>query len=110
MLKALVQLFAESFLRSKKSWVSAQALPAQKLVSISVTNGGTYVAPCDGWVRLGNSSITRAVLYTTVASSTYVQEGALCYAPIRKGETATFFFNPETAQTEAFFIPAVGSN
>lgn len=110
MLKALIQLFAESFLRSKKSWVSAQALPAQKLVSISVTNGGTYVAPCDGWVRLGNPSVTRAFLYTTVASCTSMEGGALCYAPIRKGETATFFFRPETAQTEAFFIPAVGSN
>lgn len=27
MLKALVQLFAESFLKSKKSWVSEQSAP-----------------------------------------------------------------------------------
>lgn len=111
MLKVLVQLFAEKFLQNKSEWVGGQALPATAKVAFSVTNGLEYTAPKDGWVRIGNSSVTRVTLYASVASLSSGADGsALCYVPVRKGETVVCYIAPNTAQTEGFFIPAVGSS
>ncbi len=110
MLKALVQLFAESFLKSKKSWVSAQALPATEKVAFTVTNELQYTAPADGWVRIGSSSVTSTTLYASVASRSSGDSSALCYIPVRKGEVVVCYISPYTGQTDGFFIPAVGSS
>ena len=111
MLKSLIQLFAESFLKSKKSWVGGQSLPSSAKVAFTVTNGLNYTAPKDGWVRIGNSSVTRVTLYASVASLSSGADGsALCYVPVRKGETVVCYLAPNNGQTEGFFIPAVGSN
>ena len=53
MLKALVQLFAESFLKSKKQWVSGQAFPDTR-IDLSPTTRG-YVAPADGYFCIFHS-------------------------------------------------------
>lgn len=111
MLKALVQLFAEKFLQSKSEWVGTQALPSSTKVAFTATNGLEYTAPADGWVRIGNSSVTRVTLYASVASLSSGTDGsALCYVPVRKGEVVVCYISPNTAQTEGFFIAAVGSN
>lgn len=54
MLKSLIQLFAEKFLQSKKSWVGNQSLPSSTKVAFTATNGLEYTAPADGWVRIGS--------------------------------------------------------
>lgn len=53
MLKALVQLFAEKFLQSKKQWVSGQAFPESRIELSSTTRG--YVAPADGYFCIFHS-------------------------------------------------------
>ncbi len=48
MLKALIQLFSESFLKSKSDWVGGQVLPKSR-ISLD-TSIKTYTAPSDGWI------------------------------------------------------------
>ncbi|WP_370852503.1 hypothetical protein [Parasutterella excrementihominis] len=110
MLKSLIQLFAEKFLQSKKSWVGNQSLPSSTKVAFTATNGLEYTAPADGWVRIGSQSVTSATLYASVASLSSGDGSALCYVPVRKGEVVVCYISPYTGQTDGFFIPAVGSS
>ena len=82
MLKALVQLFAEKFLVSKKTWVSNQS---QALVSggteiafISSTDSQDYTAPCDGVVCLDTFGATWARLISITNLRGYLQEFIKC--------------------------------
>ena len=47
MLKALVQLFAEKFLQSKKQWISGQAF-SETIIKLDVSTR-TFIAPSDGY-------------------------------------------------------------
>lgn len=97
MLKSLIQLFAEKFLQSKKSWVGNQSLPSSTKVAFTATNGLEYTAPADGWVRIGSQSVTSATLYASVASLSSGDGSALCYVPVRKGEVAAHTQDKQTA-------------
>jgi hypothetical protein len=66
MLKALVQLFAESFLKSKKKWLSERSVKLaypETVFEIPKTNTWTsFTMPFDGWaVVKGPDHITVAI-------------------------------------------------
>lgn len=66
MLKALVQLFAESFLKSKKKWLSERSVKlAYPETVFEIPNTNTWTAftmPFDGWaVVKGPDNITAAI-------------------------------------------------
>lgn len=66
MLKALVQLFAESFLKGKKKWLSERSVKLaypETVFEIPKTNTWTsFTMPFDGWVVVkGDDNITAAI-------------------------------------------------
>lgn len=120
MLKQLIQLFAEKFLQSKKTWVSNQS---QALVSggtgiayISDTFSQDYTAPCDGVICIDTLNATWAKLESTtnlrgcLLHSSY-QEGIykMLTLPVAKGETITISISQDTSKTRIKFIPTIGS-
>lgn len=113
--KALVQLFAEKFLTSKKEWVGHQAMPSRRVqLDATITR---YVAPSDGWIGVyANSNPFFDVLVTSgglvVARFSATQEaGATCRTsctlPIAKGQRLELIV--VTGVSEIWFAPANGS-
>ena len=86
MLKALIQLFAESFLKSKKSWVSEQSAPiihqGINISCSSTTDFFTYTAPCNGWATARCNSTTVSAL------EIQVENGQMALASVLNGNTA----------------------
>lgn len=86
MLKALIQLFAEKFLQSKKSWVSEQCAPIVRtginIPCTSTTDFFTYIAPYNGWVTSRCNSITVSAL------EIQVDNGQMALASVLNGNTA----------------------
>ena len=72
LLKALVQLFAEKFLVSKKEWVAQQRNTApSNTVELSLPNDNnlhTYTPPADGLLVLGQSCSSGACYLEVIAS------------------------------------------
>ena len=119
MLKALVQLFAEKFLVSKKTWVSNQS---QALISggteiafISSTDSQDYTAPCDGvicldtlasWARLISITNRRGyLLHSPNQTGIY----KMLTLPVAKGETININISTDKSTTHIKFIPTIGS-
>lgn len=120
MLKQLVQLFAEKFLVSKKTWVSNQS---QALVSgsteiafISSTDSQDYTAPCDGvicldtldatWAKLGSITNRRGcLLHSPNQTGIY----KMLTLPVAKGETININISTDKSTTHIKFIPTIGS-
>lgn len=120
MLKQLIQLFAEKFLVSKKSWVSNQS---QALVSggtviafTSSTDSQDYTAPCDGviyldtygatWAKLGSITNSRAILFHSPNQTGVYKTFTL---PVAKGETININVSTDKSSVSIKFIPTIGS-
>lgn len=120
-LKALVQLFAEKFLVSKKEWVSNQA---QALISggtdisyTSSTDTQDYTAPNDGvmciytqnagWVKLASTSnpVRGILLHSPNIEGVYKQ----FVLPVAKGETISINVSTDKTAISVKFIPTIGS-
>lgn len=120
MLKQLIQLFAEKFLVSKKTWVSNQS---QALVSggtaisfTSNTDSQDYTAPCDGvicldtvdatWAKLGSITNSRGfLLHSPNQTGTY----KTLTLPVAKGETINITVSTDKSSVSIKFIPTIGS-
>ena len=120
MLKQLIQLFAEKFLVSKKTWVSNQS---QALISggteiafISSTDSQDYTAPCDGvicldtfnatWAKLGSNTNLRACLLHSPNQTGVYKTFML---PVAKGETININISTDKSSVSIKFIPTIGS-
>ena len=112
MLKALVQLFAEKFLVSKKEWVGHQAFPHHRVALDNTVK--SYIAPSDGWIGVRGAStefdsfvsetggiVARFSCYADLSASTTAT------LPISKGQTLIINFTGEVS--EIWFSPANGS-
>ncbi|WP_418572558.1 hypothetical protein [Parasutterella sp.] len=114
MLKALVQLFAEKFLVSKKEWVGHQAMPSNR---VQLDNSLTlYVAPCDGWIGLyGNSApymdtiilSSGSIIARFATTQSNSNDKTSFTLPIAKGQK--FQIVSAKGVTEIWFSPANGS-
>ena len=83
-LKALVQLFAEKFLVSKKEWVGHQAFPHHRVgVDITVKS---YIAPSDGWISVRAASTE---FDSFVDATGGIVARFSCYAVLSASTTAT---------------------
>lgn len=120
-LKALVQLFAEKFLVSKKEWVAQQSLPSstsKTTVSISSESfGGNWVvitAPYDGIFCL--VAKTNALLVQNYAGAWSGQQGAQGYSGAHvvcaKGCTVAYQLGSSTVASSVvcFFAHSNGSS
>lgn len=101
MLKALVQLFAEKFLVSKKEWVAQQRNTApSNTVELSLPNDNnshTYTPPADGLLVLGQSCSSGACYLEVIASGARFnldQSGTGIYqgftVQVNRGQTVSF--------------------
>lgn len=126
MLKSLIQLFAEKFLQSKKSWVSNQSLPSDRANTIVIgsiankfgENGSgqiTYIAPSDGWVFTYTDDAS-GVCDTSINVSSGLHMGVIANdwvrlsAPVSKGQTVGIYAQSKTGAAIQFgFCPANGS-
>lgn len=102
MLKDLMQLFAETFLKSKRSWVAEQCAPIVRngtnIPCTSTTDFFSYVAPCNGWATSRSNSSTVSALeiqvengqmaLASVLNGTTAGCGLCCY--VKKGTTVKF--------------------
>ena len=118
MLKALVQLFAEKFLKKRSEWVGQQAFPSRR-ISISPTLT-QYVPPSDGFLGFYKTSdnvnntldvfapgtdgeiVSRSTFSSSSSGNRYIISGTI---PVKKGYSVT------TSGTfaELWFSPSVGS-
>ena len=117
-LKALVQLFAEKFLVSKKEWVSnqSQALVSGGTEIVFTPNSQDYTAPCDGvicldtvdatWAKLGSTTNSRGfLLHSPNQGGTY----KTLTLPVAKGETINITVSTDKSSVSIKFIPTIGS-
>lgn len=88
MLKSLIQLFAEKFLQSKKSWVSEQCAPIVRngtnIPCTSTTDFFSYVAPSNGWAT------SRCNSSTVSALEIQVENGQMALASVLNGNTSDY--------------------
>ena len=120
MLKALVQLFAESFLKSKYPDIAYQCGPGTTVQNQNVQGGGQQgiIAPFSGWAvfkiggdnapsnqwfRLENS--TRKVSYITNAPSVWKWASI----PIQKGDAIIVDLGPYSGSGILTFVRNVSS-
>ena len=100
-LKALVQLFAEKFLVSKKKWVAQQRNTApSNIVELSLPNDNnlhTYTPPADGLLVFGQSCSSGACYLEVNASGARFnldQSGTGIYqgftVQVNRGQTVSF--------------------
>lgn len=113
MLKSLLQLFAETFLKSKKSWVGVQGMPSTKETVISATMDATwrtYVAPEDGYVVFQGGT-SQFLMYNMLGSvGSGVNYGGVSrlfrgFIPIRKGCTLYYFVEGSDSSSRLSFTP-----
>lgn len=110
MLKSLLQLFAETFLKSKKSWVGVQGMPSITETFISATMDGTwqtYTAPSDGYVVFQGGT-SQCLMYNTIGSG--VNYGGTTrlfrgFIPIRKGRILYYYIEGSDSSSKLSFTP-----
>lgn len=117
MLKALVQLFAEKFLKNQSEWVGRQAFPSSRInISLTLTQ---YVPPSDGFLGFykpidnvdktidiyahgtGGGIVSRSA-FSTSSENGYTISGTI---PVKKGYSVVI----SGTFSELWFSPAVGS-
>ena len=117
MLKDLVQLFAEKFLKNQSEWVGRQAFPSRR-ISISPTLT-QYVPPSDGFLGFykpgdnvdktidiythgtGDGIVSRFA-FSTSSENGYTNSGTI---PVKKGYSVVI----SGTFSELWFSPSVGS-
>lgn len=120
MLKSLIQLFAESFLKNKSEWVGNQSYPKQRIeLSTELTE---YTPPSDGFLCIykgqnnqggfldaycrdaSNRIITRQSMQFVQGITQYSQA-----MPVKKGFKVTLVNKNNSSYGELWFAPAEGS-
>ena len=121
MLKALIQLFAEKFLQSKKQWVSGQAFPESRIELSSTTRG--YVAPADGYFCIFHSGgsggnmlfdLDARTATGTPPSNRLVRDCRVLhgdtflgsFVPVKKGMSV--YLTTDTVTEQVWFCPTTG--
>ena len=125
MLKALVQLFAESFLKSKKEWVGGQGFPSSDKITISSRSAawGEYTAPRDGYFYFNpgvntSGTVNNCTLYTDNGAglrvSAIASSHTCFFIPIRKGQKVSYYFRytdaTKTGSENFYFSKSIGSS
>lgn len=110
MLKSLIQLFAEQFLKSKKSWVGIQSMPSTTATVISATMDATwrqYIAPSDGYVVFSGRA-SQCFMYSTLGSGVNYEGVTRLFRgfiPIRKGRTLYYYVEGPDSTSRLSFTP-----
>ena len=110
MLKALVQLFAEKFLQSKRAWIQHAVSPSVEAIDFSIIKDSawhTLTSSADGYVTFsGNAS--GVVLEVSSGGSGFVDSRALArrhIIPVSKGRPFSYLVSPDSAVDTLKLIP-----
>lgn len=117
MFKQLLQLLLETFLKSKKEWISSQSFPSVR----SNINLDTkeYIPPCNGWIGVYRSyssngtsldffafgDVSGHIVARAMFSSKEGAFGSCATIPVKKG--CKVIFNETKGITELWFSPSV---
>lgn len=109
-LKSLVQLFAEKFLQSKRSWIQHAVSPTTDATAFSVTADGlwhTLTSSADGYVTFsGNAS--GVILEVSSGGSGFIDSRALArrhIIPVSKGLPFSYLVSPDSTIDTLQLIP-----
>lgn len=117
MLKALIQLFAESFLTNKKSWVSNQPMPTAENIVFYQPEREQWIhitAPSDGYLYVmakNSTGVDTSVGPIGSLSAPYVNSFAKVFVPAKKGTLIDCLIHGGTSTDEATvaFVHTVGT-
>lgn len=115
-LKSLVQLFAEKFLQSKRSWI-------QHAVSPTTTDATAFSITADGYWHTLTSSVDGYVTYSGNASSVIleVSSGGSGFVnpqpiarrhiiPVSKGQEFSYLISADTTTPHLYLVPMRGED
>lgn len=118
MLKNLLQLLLETFIKSKKEWISRQSFPSvRNNINLDTKE---YIPPCNGWIGVYRSKSSNGnmldifafgetpknIVARAMLSPNELPFGASATIPVKKG--CKVIFNETTGITELWFSPSVG--
>ncbi len=108
MLKNLLQLLLETFIKSKREWISHQSAPLQgHELTLDENKIGEYTAPYDGYLVVSAKVIN---LQGKVATFVLAPEGSeqevMSFIPMSKGEICRYW---NRGTKLARFVKTVGS-
>lgn len=117
MLKQLLQLLLETFLKSKKSWVGNQAMPSSSPITYSNVKREEWVyltAPHDGYFYVMARQTTGVDLLAedlSILSAPYGGEFSKSVVPVKKGGIFRYLIHGGTTanETTVTFVPVNGS-
>lgn len=110
MLKQLIQLFAEKFLQSKRSWIQHAVSPSFEAIHFSITKDNawhTLTSSADGYVTFsGNAS--GVILEVSSGGSGFIDSRALArrhIIPVSKGQPFSYLVSPDSTVDTLQLIP-----
>lgn len=117
MLKQLLQLLLETFLKSKKSWVGNQAMPSSAPVTYSNVKREEWVyitAPSDGYfyvIARQTTGVDLSAEALSILSAPYGAEFSKSIIPVKKGGIFGYLIHGGTLanETTVTFVPVNGS-
>lgn len=115
LLKSLVQLFAEKFLQSKRSWIQHAVSPTMDATAFSITADGhwhTLTSSGDGYVTYsGNAS--SVILEVSSGGSGFVDPQSIArrhIIPVSKGQEFSYIISADTTVPLLYLIPMRGED
>lgn len=117
MLKSLIQLFAETFLKGNKSWVSNQSMPTSENIVFYQPEREQWIhitAPSDGYLYVmarNTIGIDTSAGPIASLSAAYANSLAKVFVPAKKGEVIAYLIHGGTSTDEATvaFVHTVGT-
>lgn len=110
LLKALVQLFAEKFLQSKRAWIQHAVSPSVEAIHFSITKDNvwhTLTSSADGYVTFsGNAS--GVILEVSSGGSGFIDSQVLSrrhIIPVSKGQPFSYLVSPDSTVDTLQLIP-----
>lgn len=115
MLKALVQLFAEKFLQSKRAWIQHAVSPSFEAIHFSITKDNawhTLTSSADGYVTFsGNAS--GVILEVSSGGSGFVDPQSIArrhIIPVSKGQEFSYLISADTTVPHLYLVPMRGED
>ena len=115
MLKALVQLFAEKFLQSKRSWIQHAVSPTRDAKAFGITADGywhTLASSGDGYVTYTGSA-SSVVLQVSSGGSGFANPQSIArrhIIPVSKGQEFSYLISADTTVPHLYLVPMRGED
>lgn len=110
LLKALVQLFAEKFLQSKRAWIQHAVSPSVEAINFSITKDNAWHAltsSADGYVTFSGDA-SGVILEFSSGGSGFIDSQVLSrrhIIPVSKGQPFSYLVSPDSTVDTLKLIP-----